>query len=121
MRRIRNALQLALPVLGMVVVFGGILMVPPTNLRLQLMVVLAGVLILEAGVWGLTDRILPSERQYGALREEGDRFIGLIRKLNVAAVSRNGGTAGGEATFQDALSVMHGSVDLMGEVAGEEG
>lgn len=121
MRRIRNALQLALPVLGMVVVFGGMLMVPPTNLRLQLMVVLAGVLILEAGVWGLTDRILPSERQYGALREEGDRFIGLIRDLNAAAVARKGGGDRGDEAFHDALSVMHGSVDLMGEVAGEEG
>jgi len=39
---------------------------------MQVMVVLAGALALEAGIWGLTRQSVPSERQFFELREEGD-------------------------------------------------
>jgi hypothetical protein len=101
-------------------VFGGVLFVPPTSLQIQIIVVLVGVLILEAGVWGLTGQLLPNERTYVALREEGDHFISLIRNLNAAAVARKTGLEGGDQRFEEALSAMHASVDRMGGLAGEE-
>jgi len=119
--RVRKALQPTLSVLGMVVVFLGVLLVPPSNPRLQIWVVLAGVLILEAGVWRLAARLLPSTRRYLSLRAEVEGFMGLVPELNEAAVERDGGADGGEERFLEALSLMHDSVDRMGEVASKEG
>ena len=83
-------------------------------------VVLIGVLILEAGVWGLTGGILPNERRYLALREEGDHFLSLIRVLNQAAVERNLGADGAPQRFREAVSRLHDSVERMASVAGQE-
>ena len=72
-RRLRRAIEFGLPIVGMLIIFGSVLFVPPDSLQIQVVVVLAGVLILEAGVWGLTTGILPNERRYLALRQEGRR------------------------------------------------
>jgi len=106
----------------MVLVFTAILV--PTislNLQLQIIVVLVGLLILEAGVWRLTEKILPNERKYTALREEVDAFIDRIRVLNA-----QGGKLRAEETvaeleaFQNTISALHESVDRMAELAGRE-
>ena len=67
-RKIRRGIEIALPILGMGIIFGSVLF-GPNDLQLQVLLVLIGVLILEAGVWGLTSGILPNERRYLALRE----------------------------------------------------
>ena len=120
-RKIRRVLEIALPVLGMGVIFGSVL-AGPTSLQLQVVLVLFGILILEAGVWGLASRLLPNERRYLGLREEGNHFIELIRQLNRAAVARQEGDEGdkNEGRFRDALEQMHASVRRMGELAGKE-
>lgn len=118
MRRLREALQIGLPLLGMAVLFASVVMVPAGQRVPQLIVVLIGILILEAGVWGLTHPFLPEERKYLALREEGDFFISLIRELNAAAISEERDTEAGEKRFKEVLSVMHVSVEHMGVVAG---
>ncbi len=120
MRSLRRVVELGFPVLGMVIVFGGVLFVSPSNLQLQIIVVLVGVLMLEAGVWGLTSQILPNERTYTALRDEGDHFINLIRNLNTAAVGKESGSPGSDQRFDEAKAAMHVSVDRMAELAGEE-
>ena len=104
----------------MLIIFGGVLFVPPNSLQIQVLVVLAGVLILEAGVWGLTTGILPDERSYLALREEGDHFLSLIRVLNQAAVERNRGATGASGKFKEAVGLMHASVVRMAKVAGQK-
>jgi len=113
-----------LPILGVVLVFAAILV--PTislNLRLQIAVVVLGLLAIEAGVWKLTARILPNERKYIALREEVDEFIALVRTLNRQAVE--GGVRPEDGTppadLAETLRRMHASVDRMAELAGEEG
>ncbi len=83
------------------------------------LLVLIGVLILEAGVWGLTSGILPSERRYLGLREEGDHFLRLIRVLNAAAVARDEGQED-DMRFRETQAQMHTSVDRMAELAGQE-
>jgi hypothetical protein len=80
-RRIRRAIEIPMPFLGMGIIFGAVLF-RPNSLQLQVLWVLSGILILEAGIWGLTNGLLPNERRYSALREEGDHFLGLIRILN---------------------------------------
>jgi len=120
-RKIRRVLEIALPILGMGVIFGAVLS-GPASLQLQVLLVLSGILILEAGVWGLASRLLPNERRYLGLREEGNHFIELIRELNRAAVAKLEGDQGdkNEGRFRDALAQMHASVKRMGELAGKE-
>ncbi len=117
-RKIRRAMEIAIPLFGMGTIFLSVVF-PPTSLQIQVLLVLIGVLILEAGVWGLTSGLLPNERRYLGLREEGDHFIGLIRDLNASAVSLRGG-AEDDGSFQRTLEQMHGSVERMAEVAGED-
>ena len=117
-RKIRRGIEIALPILGMGIIFGSVLF-GPSNLQFQVLLVLIGVLILEAGVWGLTGGILPNERRYLALREEGDHFLGLIRVLNAAAVARDTGQED-DARFREARAQMHTSVERMAELAGQD-
>ena len=120
MRVLRRAVVLGKPLVGMAIVLGGVLFVPRSNLQLQIVVVLVGVLILEAGVWGLTGQLLPNERTFGALRSEGEHFVGLIRDLNRAATAREIGEQGNDLRFDEALAAMHQSVDRMGGLAGKK-
>ncbi len=117
-RKIRRGIEIALPILGMGIIFASVLF-GPNSLQLQVLFVLTGVLILEAGVWGLTGGILPNERRYLALREEGDHFLALIRVLNAAAVARDKGEED-DARFRDTRAQMHTSVERMAELAGQD-
>ena len=117
-RKIRRVLEVALPVLGMGIIFGSVLY-DPGSLQLQVLLVLLGILILEAGVWGLANRLLPDERRYIALREEVEHFIVLVPQLNAAAVAKNEGTED-DARYRDTLEQMRASVKRMGEVAGQD-
>ena len=81
-RKIRRVLEIALPVSGMGVIFGSVLW-GSNSLQLQVLFVLFGILILEAGVWGLASRLLPNERRYLGLREEGNHFIEATKTRNV--------------------------------------
>lgn len=123
MRTLRKFIELGTPILGMVIVFAAVLLVPPANLQLQLVIVLVGVLLIEAGVWGLTTPLLPNERQFLPLREEVDDFIDIVRQLNDAAVERRSldhGTESADGAFEEALAALHSSVRTMGRLAGME-
>lgn len=120
MRVIRKALNAALPILGMAIVFGAVLFVPPEDRQLQIIAVLVGIVLIESSVWKVTNPFLPSERRYAELRQEVDRFIGRVRELNSAAeVHRMEGSLETRQRYEDALSSMHRSVERMGEVAGK--
>jgi len=120
-RKIRRVLEIALPVAGMGIIFGAVLF-GPESLRLQVLMVLLGILTLEAGVWGLASRLLPDERRYISLREEVSHFIVLVPELNAAAVGRQeeDGGAEHEKLYRDVLEQMHNSVKRMGELAGQD-
>lgn len=85
MRTLRKAIELGLPVLGVILILAAVLFFF-RNLYLQVGVVLVGLVLIEAGIWNLAAPILPSERRYLALRDEVDSFIGLVRRLNKAAL-----------------------------------
>jgi len=112
-------LEGGISVLGVLAIFAGLLIVPDDSVQLQIFVVLAGIMALEAGVWGLSQQLLPNDRQFMDLRVEGEHFIDLVRDLNGAALASNRGKGEGDARFQEVLAFMHESVDRMGEVAGK--
>ncbi len=122
-------LEGALSVLGIVTIFTGLLIVPSDRVQLQIVVVLAGIIALEAGIWGLTQQLLPNARKFLDLRAEGDHFIDLVRALNEAAIaSKRGATADADTRVEDAdggfeevVTLMHESVDRMRELAGKVG
>ena len=119
MREYQKMLKGALSILGVLVIFGGVLWVPSEGVQLQILVVMVGVLALEAGMWGLTQRLVPNERRFFELREEGDYLITLVRELNAAAVATNESARGGGSQLQQVVSLMHECVELMGAVAGK--
>ena len=84
MRVIRRLIQAGLPLLGTVLILAAVLLL--VELRLQLFVVLIGILLLQAGVWQLAQSFLPNQRKYKPLREEVDRFVNLVRRLNGQAL-----------------------------------
>ena len=84
MRTLRRLIDIAVPLLGIALVLGAVLFI--VELRVQIVVVVVGILIIEAGIWKVAHPLLPNERKYFALREEGDQFIRLIRRLNRTAL-----------------------------------
>lgn len=122
MRKLRKILALGFTLLGTVLVFLAIL-VPAISqhLQLQVLVVLVGVLIIEAGVWRLTSAVLPEERKYAALRTEVNAFVERVRLLNAHGVKLQ--TRDDEITreeFRETLNALHAAVDRIAEVAGRE-
>ena len=115
-RNIRQVIDFALTGVGIGVIFTAVLLGTSIGVRLQLPIALIGVLLMEAGVWGLSGKVFPSERSFINLRDEGDNIIQLIRELNSAAVARDRGSED-DRRFQSTLDEMHASVARMSEFA----
>ena len=119
MTRLRRAVNIALTLVGIAVVFLSAILVPDFNLPLRLAGILAGILMIEAGVWNLTSPLLPSERSYNELRREVRSFISRVPELNeVALEHRQRPTEASRERFQALVDDLHASVDRMAEVAG---
>ena len=118
-RKIHQAIDVALTGIGIAVIISSVMISDTTSLQVQLMWVVLGVLLIEAGVWGIAGKFIPNERRFGRLREEGDRMIKLIRQLNGAALARDQGLEDG-SRFQATLNEMHDTVRLMAELASLE-
>jgi hypothetical protein len=119
LRTFRNLIVKILPIVGMFIVIGGALLIPDSSLTTRVVLVVVGLLVVEASVWKLADPLLPSERQYFALRQEGDRFIDLIRELNQAALAARQDSPGLDSGVAAVRARMLESVDRMVEVAGK--
>lgn len=117
-RTLRQATDKGMPILGVVVILSAVLFIQ--ELRLQLGIVVIGLFLVEAGVWNLSQWILPNDRQYVGLRAEGDHFIMLIRKLNEAALQlKEVDDDTNREAFEAAREAMHESVDKMARLAGK--
>lgn len=117
MRKIRRLVHLLVPAVGMALVIGAVLF--GESLVVQLFLVIAGLLMTEAGLWRLADPILPDERKYLALRTETDHFMALVRQLNAAALAMDEGPDRGSALALDEVRAeMHRSIDRMVNFAG---
>ena len=118
MRRLRRTIEMGLPVAGVVIVLAGVLFFA-RSLYVQLIVVLLGLLLIQAGIWKLANPVLPSERRYNALRSEVDSFILLARRLNRATLENTSDpTPANRARLLQIRDEMMESVRRMEAVAG---
>lgn len=116
---IRRSIDVGLTGLGIGIIFTAVILSSSLTIQMQLPLALVGVLLMEAGVWGLSSKVFPNERRYMDLRGEGDTIIQLIRQLNSAAVAREKGEDT-DGRFQATLDEMHDSVKRMAELASRE-
>jgi len=113
-RSINKYVGLVTAIIGMVIVLSSFLFL--SNLFAWYATIMVGLLVVLGGFLYGAHPFLTSERRYFALREEVDRFILLVRKLNAAAIA-----AGGGPEFEQVKAEMLKSVERMAELAGKEG
>jgi hypothetical protein len=119
-RKLRRALHFVVPAMGMALVLGAVIF--GTSPWLQLFLVVAGLLMTEAGFSRWADPILPDERRYLALRNETEHFVTLVRQLNTVAVALAQRADGAPPFALDEVeNRMHRSVDRMIALAGQVG
>lgn len=119
-RHIRNLVQEWVPTGGAVLIFLALLFGSDHHPYIRLAVVLVGILVIMAGVWKVTNPLLPSERKYMGLRAEVDDFILLVRALNRTTLEARATGAEDEwSEVRELIGVMHASVDYMAELAGK--
>jgi hypothetical protein len=111
MRKIRGSFHLALTVGGMMLIGYAVMLVEPTYERV--LTAALGVVLLQAGVWQITQSLFPNERDFRPLRRETDYFITLVRRLNRAALAARRGTPSAIHDLNQVHDEMHHSVDRM--------
>ncbi|MGD2154157.1 MAG: hypothetical protein PVG79_12875 [Gemmatimonadales bacterium] len=79
--------------------------------RIEVVIILAGIMVNQVGTWGLANKLLPERRVYLQLRAEVDRFIGLVRQLNASAVAED------NPEVESTKALMHESIERMVSVA----
>ena len=115
-RMARRAIETAVPILGITIILSSVLLDPDITGQLHVTVLLIGVLVLLTGPpWKLTRALLPNERVFVELREEGDHFLELLRLLKWTADKRDEDQEQDEL-FRDTVEKMHASVDRMTEL-----
>lgn len=116
-RMARRGIEAAVPILGVAIILASVFFVSEINAQLHVTILLFGVLILQAGPWGITRVLLPNERVSLDLREEADHFLGLMRTLKRTADASDDGRDQSELV-RDTVEQMHTSVDRMAELSG---
>jgi hypothetical protein len=118
----RKAVSVGISILGAALVFLAIILPQLSgDVGRQVLVALLGILLIEAGVWKLAERVLPTQRKYHALRAEVTRFLELTKSLNARALEVKAiGSDEAHAAMQEDLQALHATVDRMAEVAGQE-
>ncbi len=117
-RTLRYAFDTWMPIIGVMVILSAVLFVD--EIRVQVAIVIIGILLVEAGVWKLSQLLLPNERQFVGLRAEGDHFIMLIRHLNASALALKAhDNQDNQQAVDNVRDAMHQSVDRMVTVAGQ--
>ena len=118
MRKLRKFIDIVLPICGVGIILGAVLFMQ--EIRGQVTVVVLGIFMIQIGVWKLSTQLLPSDRQYNALRIEGDQFLGLIRQLNAMALAVKAEEVPENLqAFEAAQEAMRQSVERMAKVAGK--
>lgn len=84
----------------------------------RLLLAFLGVVLLEAGIWQITQSLFPNERAYKPLRKETDFFVTLVRRLNKTALAAQRGSGSAQRDLQQVHEEMHHSVDRMLRLAG---
>jgi hypothetical protein len=115
---LRKILDMSIPLLGIVVIMGAVLCL--RQVHAQIGVVLIGILVIELGVWKIAQEFLLNQRCCHTLRGELDRFIGLVRQLNDAALAvKTHETEHHRQVFDETHEAMKQAVERMVQVAGK--
>jgi hypothetical protein len=115
MRRIRRSFHISLMLAGTLVVFYAVTEVADVYERM--LYAALGLVLVQAGIWRITQSIFPNERAFKPLRREADYFITLVRRLNRAALRLERGVEGAAEDLDQVQSEMHHSVDRMRRLA----
>jgi len=105
----RSTLDKSLAIGGVILILLQVLLI--ADVRLQVAIVLTGILVNQVGVWGLAERLMPDRRTHRELRSEVDTFIRLVRRLNGL------GKEGEPTTLDATRAEMHESVDRIAAIA----
>ena len=105
----RSSLDKSLAIGGVILILLQVLLI--ADVRLQVAIVLIGILVNQVGVWGLAERLMPDRRTHLELRSEVDAFIRLVRRLTGL------GEESHPATFDATKAEMHESVDRIAAIA----
>lgn len=116
MRRIRGSFHLALTVSGTLLIVYAVMSVE--GMYDRMLVVALGLVLIEAGIWRITQSLFPNERNFRPLRKETDFFITLVRRLNRASVNAQRGSSSAVHDLNQIHEEMHHSVDRMLRIAG---
>ena len=101
----------------LIMLFGVALVVGPVTVMnesfILLGLVLAGMAMIALGVWRLGSQLLPERRVYVGLRQEVERFIDLVRRLNAHKISSDAALTiyksdGGKITVEGSLVPLLG-------------
>jgi hypothetical protein len=105
----RSSLDKSLAIGGVILILLQVLLI--ADVRMQIAVVLLGILVNQVGVWGLAERLMPDKRTNLKLRSEIDAFIKSVRRLNAT------GKESDAETLDATKAEMHESVDRIAEIA----
>ncbi|MEZ5489492.1 MAG: hypothetical protein R3F50_04125 [Gammaproteobacteria bacterium] len=118
-RKISRLLDMVLTSAGVLAVLASVFFTNQMGQQVQFEIVVIGLMCAGAGSYGAALRLLPRERKYIALRQEGDRMIALIRRLHRSALAiRNCDDDRGD--FKGILLEMHEAVRQMAKIAALE-
>jgi hypothetical protein len=117
MKAVTRTLDVLLPILGVLIIVAALLPDLPSR---SLGAVIIGTLLIQAGLSKLAHRFMPEERQFLALRTEGDLFLTLMRSLNAAGVAlKHSDTEENRQEFEQVRQAMLDCVQRMSGVAGK--
>ena len=116
MRTIRRFSQVLLTLIGASLVMLAVYRFE--GLYERVLVAALGLIIMELGIWQVTNAFFPNQREYKPLRKETDYFLALVRRLNHAAVAAQRGSATALDDMDRLQSEMHHSIARMHRLAG---
>ena len=116
MRTIRRFSQVLLTILGGSLVILAVYRFD--GMYERVLVAALGLLIMELGIWQVTNAFFPNQREYKPLRQETDYFLTLVRRLNHAAIAAQRGSSTAIADLDRVQADMHHSIERMRRLAG---
>jgi len=109
MRRLRQVIDRIVVYGGVIVVLSAIVVADTS--RIQVVLVLLGLLLVQLGIWRIASRVLPDTRTNQRLRDELNQFLGSVRELYRLANDNQ------TANFNTLAEGMRGQTDGIIEAA----
>ncbi len=112
MRRLRLVVDRIVVYGGVIVVLSAIVVVEAS--RIQVVLVLLGLLLVQLGIWRMVSRLFPGTRANQRLRDEMNQFLASVRELYRLANDNQ------SANFNTLAGGLRGQTDDIIEAAGRD-